>query len=477
MSDAVGSMTAPSQGAGAEMPERPVLKAKLRLFDATALVISNVIGSGIFITPAIIALLAPDPGVIMALWLAGGIMAFFGAVTYGELGKILPQSGGEYVYLSRAFGPLFGFLSGWTSLIAGFSGAIAAGAVALASYLGHYFPRLTSTDPILALPLLFTTVTIGPRTIAAAAVIVLLAVIHSIGWGPGRVVQKVLALVVLGTIFVFVVTGFLFGAGSWANFSASSQGLAGSRWLLALVPIMFTYSGWNAAAYVAEEVHNPRRNLGLALALGTGVAIVVYIALNALYIFAVPVREMGASLAIGDVAAQRLFGVQSGFISPLLVVALAGAISAMTIAGPRVYFAMARDGAFFPAMGRLHAKSGMPVNAIGLQAVWSILLVAFGSFEQILLFTGFAVLLSSGAAALALLSLRRHAQEPTGVVRGIVLPLAFAASAFAVVFYCIRNAPETSLIGLAIILSGIPLFFLSRRQCRGRKHEVETNLS
>ena len=442
----------------------PRLERKLSLSDATALVVSNVIGVGIFTTPAVIAALVPGPGSMLALWLVGGILAFAGAVTYGELAKLCPRAGGEYNYLSHAFGPLAGFLSGWTSLIAGFSGAIAACAVALVSYLGRYFPTQTSADPIGSFTLLTTTIGISRRSLFAAAVILLFAMIHMCGLGPGRLAQKILALLILAALVVFIVAGFGFGRGSWLHFHAAGASFSPKDWLLALIPVMFTYSGWNAAAYVSEEVRDPRRNVGNALALGTGIVLVLYLALNALYIKALSLREMSAAINVGDIAAQRLLGVASGFITPLLVVALLGALSAMTIAGPRVYFAMARDKAFLAPFSRVSPRFRTPALAIGLQSAWSIVLVLLGGFEQILIYTGFAIVLSSGATVTALYVIRRRRGLRERSLRTIAVPGVFFLACLLMVANAVYRAPKPSFIGLFVIAAGIPVFLFSRKR-------------
>ena len=440
------------------------LERKLNLSDATALVVSNVIGVGIFTTPAIVAGLVPSPRAMLALWIVGGMLAFAGAITYAELAKLCPQAGGEYNYLSQAFGPLAGFLSGWTLLIAGFSGAIAACAVALVSYLGRYFPAQTSADPIGSVSVLTFTIDISRRSLLATAVILLFAIIHMCGLGPGRLAQKTLALLILGALVVFIVAGFAFGRGSWLHFHAAEASFSRKDWLLALIPVMFTYSGWNAAAYVSEEMHDCKRNVGNALALGTGIVLAVYLALNALYIKALSLREMSAAINVGDIAAQRLLGVASGFITPVLVIALLGALSAMTIAGPRVYFAMARDKALLAPFSRVSPRFRTPALAIGLQSAWSIVLVLLGGFEQILIYTGFAIVLSSGATVTALYVIRRRRGLRERWLRTIAVPGVFLLASLLMVVNAVYRAPKPSLIGLSVIAAGIPVFLFSRKR-------------
>jgi APA family basic amino acid/polyamine antiporter len=440
------------------------LQRKLKVTDGTALIISNVIGVGIFTTPAVIAKLVPHPGAMLLLWVAGGLLSLAGAFTYAELARLCPEAGGEYNYLSHAFGPLAGFLSGWVSLIAGFSGAVAANAVALMGYLGPYLPKQISTSPLAIIPLGLARISISRQSLLASAIILLFALIHLLGLGPGKLVQRALAAFVLGAIAVFVVAGFYFGRGSWSHFHASGATFRTRDWLLALIPVMFTYSGWNAAAYVSEEMHDSERSVGTALALGTSIVVLVYLALNTLYVLAISMPEMGASINVAAVAMQRLVGAGGNYLVPVLVIALLGAISAMTIAGPRVYFAMARDGVFLPVFARINPRFHTPDLAILLQAACSVGLVLLGSFEQILIYTGFAITLSVGATATALYVIRRRRKVHGPTLAMLAIPGTFAAVSFLMVANAIYNAPRLSLFGLALIAAGVPVFLFSRRR-------------
>jgi basic amino acid/polyamine antiporter, APA family len=440
------------------------LRERLSLSDGTALVVSNIIGVGIFTTPAVIASLVPSPAAVLGLWIVGGLLAFTGAVTYAELAKLCPDAGGEYNYLSHAFGPLAGFLTGWTSLIAGFSGAIAASAVALVSYAGHYLPSQTSALPIASISLGFANLSLSRPNLLASAVILLFAVIHVLGIGPGRLAQKTLASLIVLALTVFICAGLFSGRGSWAHFHVVSSGFHSRDWLLALIPVMFAYSGWNAAAYVSEEMRGSGRAVGPALALGTGIVLVLYLALNVLFLRALSLREMAYSINVGDTAAQRLFGVAGGFLTPVLLIAFLGAISAMTIAGPRVYFAMARDGAFFGCFSRISPRFETPALAILLQAGWSIVLVLLGEFQQILIYTGFAIMLSSGATVTALYVLRHRRGLRGDPLRTLVVPAIFSLASTLMIANAVYRARKPSLMGLLLIASGIPLFALSRRK-------------
>jgi APA family basic amino acid/polyamine antiporter len=278
------------------------------------------------------------------------------------------------------------------------------------------------------------------------------------------VAQKTLALLIVSALTVFICAGLFSGRASWAHFHSVSGGFHTKDWLLALIAVMFAYSGWNAAAYVSEEMRGSGRAVGPALALGTGIVMVLYVGLNVLLLLALTVPEMASSINVGDTAAQRLFGVAGGFLTPVFLIAFLGAISAMTIAGPRVYFAMARDGTFPEPFSRISPRFETPALAIGLQAGWSVILVLLGEFQQILIYTGFAIMLSSGATVTALYVLRRRRGLRGDPVRTLVIPAIFALASALMIGNALYRAPKPSLIGLLLIATGIPVFVFSRRK-------------
>jgi APA family basic amino acid/polyamine antiporter len=448
----------------------PVLDRRLGTFDAAAIIISNVIGSGIFLTPAIVASLTGGGWMMVAAWAAGGLVAFAGATAYAELAALRPRAGGEYVYLRAAFGPVAAFLTGWTSFVAGFSGAIAASAVGFASYLGHFVPFASDVRPLATLPLGLVTVKLTPQSCVATLLIVLLSLVHVRGLGPGRVLQNVLAGAKVTGLVALVALGLSLGDGSWSHLQPAPFGSGGGL-LLALVPIMFSYSGWNAASYVAEEIRDPQLLLPRALALGTGAVVALYLALNLLYVYSLPAADLAGLMgSVLDVIAARLFGPRAGdLIAALTAVSIAASVSAMTIAGPRVYFAMARDGAFFRRAAEIHPRYRTPSAAIGAQALWSVLLVLTGSFDQLITYTGFAVVLFSGTAGVALFVLRRRPGEARVVdAWGYpYMPALFVVASALIVANAIVRAPGPTAAGVAIIAAGLPLYWMFRRRGSG----------
>jgi APA family basic amino acid/polyamine antiporter len=452
------------------VPPSPSLERRLGPLDAAAIIVSNVIGGGILFTPPQIAALVPGAALFLSTWVAGGALAFAGAMAYAELAALRPRAGGEYVYLREAFGPPAAFLTGWTSFVAGFSGAIATSAAVLVFYLGRFAPGVSGQAPWLVVPIVpgVVALTFSPQTITAIAVIAAMAWLHVRGVGPGRIVGNVLAGLKVTALVAFIAIGFSFGTGSVAHLMESAP-VAPAGWLLALIPVMFTYSGWNAATYVAEEVRDPGRNVPRALALGTGAVIAIYLLLNALYLYVIPVGELAAIKgSVLDVIADRLLGSAAGSIMGVVsIVSLAASISAMTLAGPRVYYAMARDGLFFARAAVVHTRYRTPAAAICAQAIWSSLLVLTATSDALVTDSGFAIVLFSGVAVVALFVLRRKEPEAERPFRAWGYPIAPAIYAIASAFILMNGlyrAPRQTVAGALIIAVGIPVYAALRRR-------------
>lgn len=460
----------------APAPSTPdALARRLGPFDAAAIIVSNVIGGGILFTPPQVAASVPSAPLFLLIWLAGGALAFAGALAYAELAAMTPRAGGEYVYLRRAFGPVAAFLTGWTSFVAGFSGAIATSAVVFAFYLGRFVPWSAEATPYFAVSLIprVLTLTVSPRALTAVGLIALMAAVHRRGVGPGRAIGNLLASLKVTALVAFVVMAVGFGVGD-SHHLVSSSAVPATGWLLALIPVMFTYSGWNAASYVAEEIREPGRNVPRALALGTAGVAVLYLALNAIYLYVWPVGELAAIKgSVLDVVAERLLGSVAGNVMGVVaLISLSASISAMTFAGPRVYFAMARDGAFLPAAGRVHPRYRTPAVAIVAQAIWSVVLVLAGDATDALVsYTGFALVLFSGVAVAALFVLRR--QEPSAVrpyrTWGYPwLPGLYLLVSAGILVNGLLRQPGPTGAGLVVIVAGLPFYaWFTRRRSTG----------
>ena len=453
--------------------EPHVLERRLGPFDAAAIIVANVIGGGILFRSPAVAAAIPDATWFLLAWAGGGVLAFMGAMAYAELAALRPKAGGEYVYLREAFGPLAGFLTGWTSFVAGFSGALAASAVFLIVTLNRFIPGVANDTPLLAIPIPGTSnaVTFSIHTLAASAVIIVAALIHIRGVGPGRIASNVLTTLKIVSLVVFIAFGLTAGTGSPSNVTESAGTVTGTGMLFAFIPIMFTYSGWNAASYMAEEIRDPGRNVPRALLMGTAVVIAVYVLINVLYLYVIPIGELATlgGKSILDVVGDRLLGERAGDIMAIVaIISLAAGINAWTFAGPRVYFAMARDNTFFKSAARVHPKYKTPAASIVAQAILAIILVLTGSLDTIANYVGFAITLFAGTAVAAVFVLRKrepNAPRPFKALGYPWTPAIFVLVSLAIVLNAFYSDPELSGLGTLIILAGIPLYyFFSRRK-------------
>ena len=452
-------------------PTTPVLERRLSPFDAAAIIVANVIGGGILFRSPAVAAAIPDPIWFLLAWAAGGVLAFMGAMAYAELAALRPKAGGEYVYLREAYGPLAGFLTGWTSFVAGFSGAIAASAVFFIITLDRFVPGIANGDALLAIPIPLTSIafTFSIHTLTASALIVVFAFIHIVGVGPGKAASNMLTTLKILAFVVFIVFGLTAGTGSPSNLTQSTGGdVTLTGWMFAMIPVMFTYSGWNAASYMAEEIRDPGRNVPKALILGTVGVIVIYLLINVLYLFVIPIGELAATQgSVLDVVADRLLGQRAGNIMAVVaLVSLAAGINAWTFAGPRVYFAMARDGVFFKSAARVHPKYKTPAASIIAQAAFSILLVLTGSLDSIANYVGFAITLFAGTAVAAVFVLRAkepNAPRPYRAWGYPITPAIFVIVSAAIVLNAFYTDPRVTVTGALVILAGIPLYLYFKK--------------
>lgn len=440
------------------------LERRLGAIDGAAVIVSNVIGGGILFFPVLIAASVPDATLFLTTWLVGGALAFCGAMGYAELAALRPRAGGEYVYLREAYGPLVGFLTGWTSFVAGFAGAIAANAIFFVLYLDRFFPGVNDSSPFFSIPLPYVGMTVSRQTLMATAVIWAFAFVHIRGVGPGRVVVNFLAAGKVAAFLIFVAFGLSAGTGSAANLTGSVGAVTATGYLSALVLVMFTYSGWNAAAYMAEEVRNPGRNLPLALALGTVAVVIIYLLINVLYLAVIPIGELSqVQGSLLDRVADALLGAAAGNTMGIVsLISLAASISAMTFVGPRVYFAMARDGVFLPGAARVHPRWSTPARSIVAQSIWATLLVLTGSLDALGNYVGFAITLFAGIAVAAVFVLRRRAPNAPRPFKAIGYPLTpaiFTVASLAIVLNAIVTNPGVTGLGLLVILAGIPVYW------------------
>ncbi|NQW04454.1 MAG: amino acid permease [Acidobacteria bacterium] len=432
------------------------LRRALGPFDATMIVIGGIIGAVIFINPYLVARQLDSTGLVLLAWAAGGAIAVAGAFAYAELGQRRPKAGGQYVYLSEAWHPLVGFLYGWALLFMIETGAMAAVAITFAQYAS----RMVGGEGA------------HPQLIAVAA-IVLLSAINYVGVRPGSRVLNifvVLKVVAIGVLILFAWSGPA-SPGWMTETRVGSLPSTAPGTLMAfggaLIPILFAYGGWQNANYVAEEMRNPRRHLPISLLVGTGIVVAVYLLANVAYLRTLGLEGLAATEAPAAEAAGRWFGVAGErLIAGAIAISTFGFLNLAILAPTRVYFAMARDGAFVPALARLHPKYQTPAAAIVLQSGWAIVLTLTGTFGDLLNTVVFADWIFFGLTVAGLFVYRRRQPTTDGFTTpGFPwLPGAFVCVALAVVYSAIAADPWRSAAGAALLLLGVPVYYWFRRR-------------
>jgi len=432
---------------------RDRLERKLTLTDATLLVVASVIGAGIFFTPGRVAELLPHPGWIFAAWAFGGLLSLAGALANAELGAMFPRAGGDYVYLREAFHPLAGFLVGWLTFFAIYAGTIAALSAAFAEGIASRFG-------------LGPTATLG----CAIAVTVTVSCVNYLGVRSGAWANNLTSVLKIAALLAFVIMGPLVGEGAverlWtstvdASFSLSAFGLAMS-------PVLFTYLGWNASLYVASEIKQPGRTIPRSLFLGLGLCGLLYLLINAVYLYAIPMEALIGASDAGELAAGRLFGVVGGSVVGLFVlISVLGTLNANVMVGPRIAYALALDGLFFRGVDRVHPRYRTPANAIILQGAVAVCLLLFlRSFPRALDFTTFAILLATMADMLALYRLRFTQPDRPRPYRAWgypVVPGLYLASTAAIALTMVWLRPLECLASASMLLVGLPFYWFFGR--------------
>jgi APA family basic amino acid/polyamine antiporter len=451
--------------------QSPGLLRQLGFFSATALVISNMVGTAIFGTTGFMAGDLGSAGLILACWAVGAVVAIAGALSYSELGINFPSSGGEYVYLTHAYGPEWGFMTGWVSFFAGFSAPIAAAALTFSDYLGHFFPSLKQTNAPLVIGSGTFSLHLGPGQAVASMLIAAFTILNCFGVGRTAKVQNVLTTTKLLVIVGFVLAAFLFGTGNWGHFSqdavrTSSTGLP-TQFLISLIWVMFGYSGWNAATYVAEEIHRPERTLPAALAVGSVIVAVLYLALNVLYIYSTPLEQMKGHIAVGDLAASNLFGPQvAGVFTALLAICIVSTVNAMVTIGPRVYFAMAKNKAFFSAAASVSPRWHTPVIAILSQGVCA-MVMTLTPFRDLLTYIGLSLTFFSVLAVSSLFVFRAKRpgwQRLRALQIGYpLIPALYILVGLAMMIFGVIGKPVASLAAFATVGAGALVYHFKIR--------------
>lgn len=431
------------------------LARKLGPLDATMIVVSGIIGSGIFINPSLVAQQVDTPFLILAVWVLGGVIALCGAFVFAELGTVVPRAGGQYAFFRDAFHPLIGFLHGWSLLLIIQSGATAAVAVACGQYLVE----------LAGLPA-------GWVTPIAIALLLGLVVLHGSGIKPGAILINVVTIGKTCAIAALVIGALAVAGRSGLSFDPAvpprlhGPGLV-SALFAGLVPAMFVYGGWQNANFVVEEVRDPERNLPRAILLGVMIVIAVYVTANVAYVHVLSAPELAASKTPAAELATRVLGRRgAGAMSVLVIASTFGFLNLALMTAPRVYYAMARDGLFFARVARVSPRSHVPVAAIATQGVLAAAFALSNTYDRLVGYAVFADWIFFALAGVALMVFRRtrpDAPRPYRAPLYPVLPLVFSLAGFGIVANMFVADPGNAVIGSAIVALGVPVFFTWRR--------------
>jgi len=427
------------------------LPRKLSVVDSAAIVVGTVIGSAVFIVPNSVAQNLQSVPAFLGVWMFTGILSFFGALAYAELGAMMPSTGGQYVYLREAYGPLPAFLCGWAFFLVIQSGAIATLAAGFSIYLSYFVP--------LGTPL--------ARLVSVALILALTGVNYR-GVRQGAAVQKTFALLKLAGIAILVASAvFATREPGTVAPAATPAGFAFRQFGVAMIACLWAYEGWNCISFVAGEIKNPQRNIPLALGLGVATIMVIYLSANLAYLKILPLAEIAEAPRVAATVAERTLGaVGATFVSLTILLSIIGSTNGSILTAARVYFAQARDGLFFSRVAEVHPRFETPGFSLLFQGVWASILAASGSYEKLFSYVIFAAWIFYGMTVTAVLILRRkepNRERPYRMWGYPVTPMLFAGVSFWFVGNTLVTRPGPSLLGLAIIATGVPVYFYWRR--------------
>jgi len=432
------------------MPDQPKLKRVLSLLDATMINAGGIIGSGIFMVPATVAMFTGSASLFFMVWIAGGIVSLFGALSVAELGAAMPRSGGQYVYLSEAYGPVWGYLYGWSAVAVINTASIAAVGVAFSEYLRFFFP--------------ITDVSIKG---IAVATIVLLTIINILDVKSGARFQNVFTISKLGAIFGIIILGLVMEGGSNQNLSPFFSDQSFTKLVgplgLAMVSVLWTFDGWIFITYVAGEVKNPGRNIPLSLIFCMLIVVTIYLLLNYVLIYTLGFTGMnGSDLVVSDAASVFLGNKGAAIVTLIILISLIGANNGFVLTSARINYAMAKDKLFFYQASQIHPRFKSPANALIIQCVWASLLTFTGTFNQLITYIIFASWIFYGMSAGAVIILRNKKpdmERPYKTPLYPWIPIIFILFAIFLTINTIIEAPRDAAIGAGIILAGLPMYY------------------
>jgi APA family basic amino acid/polyamine antiporter len=455
---------------GAQLPHHKFgsgisLQRVLGLPSAISIVIGTVIGSGVFLVPASMIHSVGSVKMLFTVWIVAGVLSLFGALTYAELAAALPEAGGEYVYLSEAYGPFWGFLYGWTQFWVAKSGSIATLAAGFYTYLSAFLP-------VMALPFCTVPLHIGPGgtllqfrygQLVAIAVILLLAGINYVGVRSGGNVQVFVTALKMALIAVIIVIGLFFGHGHIQNFGDHIPALGGiAGFFAAMVSALWAYDGWNNVSMVSSEIRNPQRNLPRSLTLGTLVVIGTYLLINAAYFYVLSPAEVGGSHRVAADMMSRIFGsAAAGFVTVAVLISIFAALNGSILSGSRVPYAMARDGFFFRTAAFVHPVYKTPGHSMILLCLWSCVVVLSGWYDDLynfVIFGSWILYLMTAFSVIVLRKRRPDLVRPYRVFGYPYVPVLFVCVAAALLISTVQTRPRESAMGLILMGLGIPAY-------------------
>jgi len=437
---------------------------KIGFNTAVAIVIANMIGTGVFTSLGFQVLGIESGFAIIMLWVVGGILALCGALTYGEIGSAFPESGGEYNYLSKLYHPAIGFVSGWVSVTVGFAAPIAAASMALGQYVNKIYPL------------------VNPISLALT-VIIFITAIHSINLKAGSLFQRVFTIVKVVCIVMFIGFGLFHVPSHTTDFSVSAaswKDIFSPAFAVSLIYVTYAYSGWNAASYISGEIKDAKKNLPKALFTGTLIVMVIYTALNYVFLYSVPVPELKGVLEVGYLSANKIFGMQAGqFMSLVIALLLVSTISAMILAGPRVMQSMGNDIKGLKFFARSN-KNNVPYVAIIFQSLIAIILVLTSSFQSLITYVGFTLNLFTFLTVLGIFILRykhKHVETSYKTFLYPVTPALFLCIILYILFNILKDKPLESLFGFGTVLLGLAVYFLTNKNQNKKGDQIQDKQS
>ena len=449
--------------------DQPVkLERQLGLFDSSMMVIGIVIGSGIFMTTGLMAEALPSASLILLAWILGGLQMLAGALTYAELGAAMPKAGGQYVYLREAYGPLPGFLFGWVAFVAYISGTNAAIAVAIAEHLGSFYPSLSTHNSIIGIG----SFSISGGQIFAMSLIVVLSLINYLGIVFGKWVQNIFTVLKIGSILLFALAGLFISTGNHLDLSLNPTDMSIGSILtgmgIALVAVNWTVGGWEYVTFAAGEIKNPKKNLPLALIIGTIMILVLYFLINIAYLKVLPMDTLIGEIKVGEMAARTLYGPGiAGVFTLVIIVSMFGALNGNILVGSRVYYAMAKDHLFFSSAANVHPKFKTPGNAIIIQGFWAAILTLTGTFEELItlvVFVNFMMWIAASSTVFVLRKKQPNLERPYKVWGYPYVPAFFIIFSSVIMVNTFFESPEQSLMGLGLTLLGIPAYLYWKKK-------------